>query len=368
MVESRSVVAAISPPVLRTAALPTTTFGKPAPRPCPPNYDHLRQAGAPPVPPELVVKRGTARRRLESGSEIAEVDPTSVRGGSQARRQIQGLIDQSAPQQRLDPYHAEIAPLVASPWLKRGGRCRLTQRAARQGNLGVGRSKQVPVVRRVVAQFAPRGHSARQHRVSVDEVPGDELLRRMQFGHRAQTRRQFSACRPRRSRDGDWRTSGGRRDSGIRRQFISSISARLKGEPDQGYLQGQSDPGEHLGRLVVAVLGGYGGLQVGRPDDHQEHRGGDPSPPVPAPKPDGADELDHPTGVDQFGRPRQNTRDKGREDSRAGQVHKPANRKEGCDNPRAIASAPAMSTTGCLHRLTLGPVTRGSGPPRPPRI
>ena len=114
-------MAAISPPVLRTAALPTTTFGKPAPRPCPPNYDHLRQAGAPPVPPELVVKRGTARRRLESGSEIAEVDPTSVRGGSQARRQIQGLIDQSAPQRRPDLYHAEISPLYLLHGLDEAG-------------------------------------------------------------------------------------------------------------------------------------------------------------------------------------------------------------------------------------------------------
>ena len=163
---------------------------------------------------------------------------------------------------------------------------------------------------------------------------------------------------------GNWgrRTSGGRRDSGIRRKLISSVSARLKGEPDKGDLQGQSDPGEHFGHLVVAVLGGYGGLQVGRPDDDQEHRGGDPSPPVPAPKPDRADELDHPAGVDQFGRPRQNTRDKGRENGRAGQVHKPANREEGCDDPGAVASAPMMTTTGCLHRLTLRPMTRWSGP------
>jgi hypothetical protein len=161
--------------------------------------------------------------------------------------------------------------------------------------------------------------------------------------------------------DWDGRTSDARRDTGIRGKFIASVSARLKGQPDKGDLQGQSNPGEHFRRLVVAVLGGYCGLQVGRPDGHQKHGGGDPSPPVPAPEPDRADKLDHPAGVDKFGRPRQNTWDKWREDSRAGQVCRPADREEGCDNPRAVASAPVVSTTGCLHRLTLRPMTRSPG-------
>ena len=65
-------------------------------------------------------------------------------------------------------------------------------------------------------------------------------------------------------------TSGGRRDDGIRRKVIASVSARLEGEPDKGDLQGQSGPGEQFGRWVLASLSGYGGLQVGRPDDHQQ--------------------------------------------------------------------------------------------------
>jgi hypothetical protein len=42
--------------------------------------------------------------------------------------------------------------------------------------------------------------------------------------------------------------------------LVPSVSAGLKGEPDKEDLQGQSHPGEHLGRGVVAVLGGDGGL------------------------------------------------------------------------------------------------------------
>jgi hypothetical protein len=106
-------------------------------------------------------------------------------------------------------------------------------------------------------------------------------------------------------------TSSGRRDDGIRRKLIASVSAGLQCEPDKGDLQGESNPGEHLGRGVVAVLCGYGGLQVGGSDDHEKHRAGDPGPPVPAPEPDRADELGHPAGVDQFSRPRQNMRNKG---------------------------------------------------------
>jgi hypothetical protein len=179
--------------------------------------------------------------------------------------------------------------------------------------------------------------------------------------------------------DWDGRTSDARRDTGIRGKFIASVSARLKGEPDKGDLQGQSNPGEHFRRLVVAVLGGaacrLAGQMVTRSTAaaipaHRSRRrrsqptgpgGGDPSPPVPAPEPDRADKLDHPAGVDKFGRPRQNTWDKWREDSRAGQVCRPADREEGCDNPRAVASAPVVSTTGCLHRLTLRPMTRSPG-------
>ena len=166
---------------------------------------------------------------------------------------------------------------------------------------------------------------------------------------------RFLMGRPRRPRNGDCLASG-RRDSGIRRKLISSVSAGLKGEPDKGDLQGQSDPGEHFGHLVAAVLGGYGGLQVGRPDDHQENRGGDPSPPVPAPKPDRADELDDPARVDQFGRARQNMRNKSLEDGWVRQVDEPADREEGCDSPRAIPSQPMLPTTACVHRLTLRPV------------
>ena len=87
--------------------------------------------------------------------------------------------------------------------------------------------RQAVVIERL--PIAADGREARIHNpvppAAVPCLPNDEPLRRKQFGHRAQTRRQCSACRPRRSRDGDWRTSGGRRDSMIRRKFISSVSA-----------------------------------------------------------------------------------------------------------------------------------------------
>ena len=143
---------------------------------------------------------------------------------------------------------------------------------------------------------------------------------------------------------------------GIRRRLILVVSAGLKCEPDKGNLQGQPDPVQHFARGAAAVLGGNGGLEVAGPDDHEKHGAGNPSPPVPAPKPDRADELDDPARVDQFGRARQNMRNKSLEDGWVRQVDEPADREEGCDSPRAIPSQPMLPTTACVHRLTLRPV------------
>ena len=50
---------------------------------------------------------------------------------------------------------------------------------------------------------------------------------------------------------------------------LTRLDATAQGEPDEGDLQGKSDPVDQLGRQVRAVLRGNGVLQVGRPNDHQ---------------------------------------------------------------------------------------------------
>lgn len=105
-----------------------------------------------------------------------------------------------------------------------------------------------------------------------------------------------------------------------RRRLPAAASAGLQGAPDEGDLKGKSDPGDHFGHQVVAMLGGYGGLQVGWPDDRKQQGGTGSGPSVPPPKPDRADQLGDTAGVDQFGRPAQNTRDERREDGRVCQV------------------------------------------------
>src|ERR1019366_1707267 len=55
----------------------------------------LAKASAPALwGPESVANGSSCQETPGSASEIAEVDPTSVRSGSQPRRQVQGLIDQ----------------------------------------------------------------------------------------------------------------------------------------------------------------------------------------------------------------------------------------------------------------------------------
>jgi hypothetical protein len=82
-------------------------------------------------------------------------------------------------------------------------------------------------------------------------------------------------------------------------ELVGLTAARLKSEPDKRYLQWESDPVEHLRCQVVALLGGEGILQVGRPDRRQEHGRCYARPSGPAPEPDCADDLTYAAGVDE---------------------------------------------------------------------
>ena len=81
------------------ASFPTTSFGKPA---------QLASWS-----PESIASGGSCQETTGSASEIAEVDPTSVRRGSQARCQVQGLIDQGCIRSGLLTHITQNRPLGA---------------------------------------------------------------------------------------------------------------------------------------------------------------------------------------------------------------------------------------------------------------
>jgi hypothetical protein len=88
----------------------------------------------------------------------------------------------------------------------------------------------------------------------------------------------------------------------------------------------------------MAVLSGNGVLEIGRPDNDEQHRGGDPGPPITAPQPYGTDELGPSAGVDKVRPQREEVRNNGGEGDRMSKVDSSTDGKRRRDDPSEVGT------------------------------